>query len=166
MLMFKHWQEMKHDTRMCTLGTTATISPALSWRAFSSALVKSASTRAYSNWPALASTMNWLTRSLTNQRGIKILLTNERRVLPDGGRLGCADHYSAPSLECDLEAVSLDGAHLPNVLKTEEVHNLQSVITMSLDVLNEEWYYVTFITINKRNEQYKFQMPGLHLSGH
>ena len=108
-----------------TLGTTATISPALSWRAFSSALVKSASTRAYSNWPALASTMNWLTRSLTNQRGVKILLTNERRVLPDGCCLGCADHHSAPGLQGDLEAVRLDGAHLANILETEDVNNLE-----------------------------------------
>ena len=66
--------------------------------------------------------------------GVKILLTNERRVLPDGGRLGCADHHSAPGLERDLEAVGLDGAHLTNVLKTEEFHNLQSVITKSIYV--------------------------------
>ena len=45
---------------------------------------------------------------------------------PWPGRLGCADHYAASSLERDLEAVSLDGAHLANVLETEEVDNLES----------------------------------------
>ena len=46
--------------------------------------------------------------------------------VPDGGRLGCADHNSASRLEGDLEAVGLDGGHLGNVLETEEVHDLRS----------------------------------------
>ena len=50
--------------------------------------------------------------------------------VPDRGRLGCADHYAASSLERDLEAVSLDGAHLANVLETEEVDNLESGVIM------------------------------------
>ena len=46
--------------------------------------------------------------------------------VPNGGRLGCADHYSTSGLESDLEAVSLDGGHLGYVLETEEVHDLRS----------------------------------------
>ena len=62
------------------------------------------------------------------------MLINERRVLPDRGRLGCADHY-ATCLERDLEAVGLDGAHLTDVLKTEEVHNLEIGVRMSLNII-------------------------------
>ena len=77
---------MLHCQFSPTLGTTATISPALSWRAFSSELVKSANTLAYSNWPDLASTMNWLTRSLI-EAALAVLTTMRPPVLREIWRL-------------------------------------------------------------------------------
>ena len=60
------------------MGTTATISPSLRIRAFSSWLLKSAKTLQYSNWPDLASMINWLIRSL-----MEAAIRWDERVLDD-----------------------------------------------------------------------------------